>query len=70
VHLGGFNEWDLAAPLAVALSRGIVCIPVLGDGFMFNRADPYQPGVIMAIPAIADVVRESLTKLWPKNHTV
>ncbi len=65
VHVGGFNEWDLAAPLAVALSRGLVCLPVHGDGFTFNRADPYQPGVIMAIPAIADVVRESLTELWP-----
>jgi len=66
LHVGGFNEWDLAAPLAVALARGIVCMPVQGDGFAFNRADPYQPGVIMAIPSIADAVREAFPALWSK----
>ena len=66
LHVGGFNEWDLAAPLAVALARGIVCLPVVGDGFAFNRADPYQPGVIMAIAPIADIVREAFPALWPR----
>jgi 3'(2'), 5'-bisphosphate nucleotidase len=63
VHLGGFNEWDLAAPLGVALHRGISCISPADDGFTFNRANPYQPGVIMALPALMGAVRESLSLL-------
>ena len=63
VHLGGFNEWDLAAPLAVAVYRGVACVAPDGGGFAFNRADPYQPGVIMAVPALIGVVRESLSLL-------
>ena len=63
VHLGGFNEWDLAAPLGVALHRGIGCLSPEGDGFAFNRADPFQPGVIMAVPPLMDAVRESLSLL-------
>jgi hypothetical protein len=41
-------------------------MPVQGDGFAFNRADPYQPGVIMAIPSIANAVREAFPALWSK----
>jgi 3'(2'), 5'-bisphosphate nucleotidase len=63
VHLGGFNEWDLAAPLAVAVYRGIACVSPNGDGFAFNRADPYQPGVIMAVPSLIEIVQESLARL-------
>jgi 3'(2'), 5'-bisphosphate nucleotidase len=63
VHLGGFNEWDLAAPLAVALYRGIAAVSPGGDGFTFNRADPYQSGVIMTVPALLEVVQESLSLL-------
>jgi 3'(2'), 5'-bisphosphate nucleotidase len=63
VHLGGFNEWDLAAPLAVALHRGIACISPDGDGFTFNRPEPYQPGVIMSVPSLIPAVREALPLL-------
>ena len=56
LHDSGFHDWDLAAPLAVALHRGFWCASPNGGGFTFNDVALVQPGVIMAAASIAEAV--------------
>ncbi|MFC6237319.1 inositol monophosphatase family protein [Longivirga aurantiaca] len=60
LHDAGFHDWDLAAPLAVALHRGLVCLSPEGDGFSFNGRSTVQPGIVMATPSVAPAVRDLL----------
>lgn len=57
VHGGGLNEWDLAAPHACALANGYVAP---GPVQPFNRMPPTVGPVLIAHPAIADI----LAALW------
>ena len=58
LHPGGLNEWDLAAPLACAVAHDLVA---LGPDQAFNRMPPKAGPVLVAHPAIADV----LLAHWP-----
>jgi 3'(2'), 5'-bisphosphate nucleotidase len=60
LHDEGFSDWDLAAPLAVARHRGLWCVAPNGAELTFNLASLIQPGIVMAIPALADSVRRAL----------
>jgi len=60
LHDSGFSDWDLAAPLAVAVHRGLWTSAPDGERFAFNRMPPLQPGVVMATPAVAPAVRDVL----------
>ncbi len=60
VHDSGFYEWDLAAPLGVALHRGFWCAAPDGSGFDFNQMPPWEPGVTMAVPSVASALRAVL----------
>lgn len=60
LHDAGFRDWDLAAPLAVARHRGLWCRTPDGSPFRFNRPSLVQPGVVMAVPALADAVRAAV----------
>jgi 3'(2'), 5'-bisphosphate nucleotidase len=60
VHDSGFHDWDLAAPLAVAVHQGYWCESPQGDGFRFNGTALVQPGVVVAAPALARDVRALL----------
>ena len=60
LHDEGFSDWDLAAPLAVARHRGLWCVAPNGAEFAFNRASLVQPGIVMAVPALATSVRHAL----------
>jgi 3'(2'), 5'-bisphosphate nucleotidase len=60
LHDRGFSDWDLAAPLGVALARGLWCAAPDGSGFGFNRSSLVQPGIVMAVPALADAVRDAV----------
>lgn len=53
LHPGGLNEWDLAAPHACALANGLVA---LGPMQAFNRMPPKAGPVLIAHPAIAEVL--------------
>ena len=53
LHPGGLNEWDLAAPYACALARGLVA---LGPVQAFNRMPPKAGPVLIAHPGIADLL--------------
>jgi 3'(2'), 5'-bisphosphate nucleotidase len=60
VHDTGFRDWDLAAPLVVAQSRGLWTASPDGAPLRLNVWPPVQPGVVMAVPALADAVRAAL----------
>ncbi|MGD9955715.1 MAG: 3'(2'),5'-bisphosphate nucleotidase CysQ [Candidatus Nanopelagicales bacterium] len=60
LHDAGFHDWDLAAPLAVARHHGLVCLSPEGGDFVFNAASTVQPGIVMAAPPVAGVVRDLL----------
>ena len=60
LHDRGFSDWDLAAPLGVALARGLWCASPERDGFAFNLPSLVQPGIVMAVPALADAVRDAV----------
>ena len=70
LHDSGFSDWDLAAPLAVALHRGFWCAPPLGGGFRFNDVDLVQPGVVMAAPSIASAVAAAYRDVPPTGGAV
>ena len=60
LHDSGFRDWDLAAPLVVAEHRGLWCGSPDGSKLVLNRRPPIQPGVVMAVPALAAAVRAVL----------
>ena len=60
VHDTGFHEWDLAAPLCVAMHRGYWCATPEGSGFVFNRVPPLMSGVLIAAPVLAPYLRAVL----------
>lgn len=60
LHDSGFSDWDLAAPLGIALHRGLWCTAPGGGGFTFNGPGLVQPGIVMVIPALADAVRAAV----------
>ena len=60
LHDRGFSDWDLAAPLAVARHRGLWCASPDGSELVFNRPSLVQPGIAMAVPAVASAVRHVL----------
>lgn len=60
VHDTGFRDWDLAAPLVVARHRGLWVGAPDGSVLELNRRPPVQPGVVMAVPALAGAVQRAL----------
>lgn len=60
VHGGGQYEWDSAAPVAVAQSRGLVCTRLDGSELEYNRESPWLPDLFVCPPALAPHLRELL----------
>jgi 3'(2'), 5'-bisphosphate nucleotidase len=60
VHGGGQYEWDSAAPVAVARSRGLVCTRLDGSELEYNRESPWLPDLFVCPPALAPHLRELL----------
>ncbi|WP_369369616.1 3'(2'),5'-bisphosphate nucleotidase CysQ [Promicromonospora sp. Populi] len=60
VHSGGQYEWDSAAPVAVARSRGLVCTRLDGSELKYNRESPWLPDLFVCPPALAPHLRELL----------
>jgi 3'(2'), 5'-bisphosphate nucleotidase len=62
-HDGALNEWDAAAPLAVALAHGLVVVGLRGQTLDFNKQVPVTGGLIVARPGVAAVLIEALEGL-------
>ncbi len=62
VHDTGFFEWDVAAPLGVAHHYGYVGCHVDGRVMTFNHMPPYVTDLMVAHPALAVALRESLAQ--------
>ena len=60
VHDGGMNQWDSAAPVAVALAAGLHASRINGAPFSYNDADTYMPDLLICRPELADPVLDSL----------
>lgn len=59
-HAGGQYEWDSAAPAAVALAAGLHVSGVDGSPLEWNKADPWQPHLLICRPELAEPVVEAV----------
>ena len=58
VHDGGMNQWDSAAPAAVALAAGLHASRVDGSPLVYNEADTWLPDFLVCRKELAtDVLR-------------
>ncbi|WP_299538439.1 3'(2'),5'-bisphosphate nucleotidase CysQ [uncultured Streptomyces sp.] len=63
IHAGGQYEWDSAAPVAVAVARGLHASRIDGSPLRYNQAHPWLPDLVVCHPgdhvrilaALADV---------------
>ncbi len=46
-HSGGQNEWDSAAPVAIARAAGLWTSHLNGDDLIYNRPDPFVQNLII-----------------------
>ncbi|WP_328799164.1 inositol monophosphatase family protein, partial [Sandarakinorhabdus rubra] len=51
VHAGDMNEWDSAAPAAVALAAGLSVTRLDGAALAFNQPRPKTPDILVCHPA-------------------
>jgi 3'(2'), 5'-bisphosphate nucleotidase len=65
-HSGGQYEWDSAAPVAVALSRGLHASRLDGSPLAYNNASPYLPDLLIAHPAWAPSVLRAVAGGQPQ----
>lgn len=60
VNTGGFYEWDIAAPAAVAKSHGLEVCDITGQSLNFNKPDTYVPNAIIGRREFVQAVIKSL----------
>jgi len=56
VHAGGQYEWDSAAPVAVAQSRGLHASRLDGAPLVYNSPDPVLPDLLVCRPELAAIL--------------
>lgn len=61
VHGGGLYEWDSCAPAAVAEAAGLVACRLDGSPLLFNKEDPWSPGLIISRPDLVDGIVEAMS---------
>jgi len=59
----GFNEWDSAAPTAVAVHYGLVVTDVSGAALQFNRMPPLTDSFLVSRPELAAIVQAAVASL-------
>lgn len=62
LNTGGFYEWDLAAPLGVAIHNGLSVTDCLGNGFELNKPSLKIADVLISRPEFVDVIVDSLAR--------
>jgi 3'(2'), 5'-bisphosphate nucleotidase len=63
LHARGLNEWDSCAPVAVALSAGLVATHLDGSSLSFNKPEPLTPDLLVCHPQYAAAVTEAIRAL-------
>ncbi len=58
VNTRGFNEWDIAAPIAIAHHFGLVSVLPDGSKFEFNQPDVTVAGAVITRPEYLDAILE------------
>jgi 3'(2'), 5'-bisphosphate nucleotidase len=53
VHAGGQYEWDSAAPVAVARSRGLHASRIDGSVLTYNQSHPWMPDILVCRAELA-----------------
>jgi 3'(2'), 5'-bisphosphate nucleotidase len=61
LHDSALNEWDAAAPVAVARAAGLHVSSLEGAVLRFNRRIPVTGSLLICRPELADRVRDALT---------
>lgn len=63
VHAGGINEWDSAAPVAVARAAGLHTSRLDGSAIRFNEPDPLQEDLLICRPELAAPILAAIRQL-------
>ncbi|MFJ8053202.1 3'(2'),5'-bisphosphate nucleotidase CysQ [Streptomyces luteogriseus] len=65
VHAGGQYEWDSAAPVAVAVARGLHASRIDGSPLRYNQARPWLPDLVVCHPGDRDRILAALADVTP-----
>jgi len=60
INTGGFYEWDLAAPLGVAIHHGLRVFDIHGEEFTFNNPNLKLTGAIVTRPEFESIILKSI----------
>jgi 3'(2'), 5'-bisphosphate nucleotidase len=60
INTGGFYEWDLAAPLGVAVHHGLRVFDIHGADFTFNNPNLKLTGAIVTRPEFESIILTSI----------
>lgn len=61
VHAGGQYEWDSAAPVAVARSRGLHASRIDGSELEYNQAHPWMPDILVCRSGLAGELLDAIS---------
>ena len=61
VHTTGFYEWDVAAPLAIAIAGGLSVCDILGNPLKLNQENVRVDNVIICRPELLKVVLQAVS---------
>jgi 3'(2'), 5'-bisphosphate nucleotidase len=62
-HTGGQNEWDSAAPVAVAAAAGLHTSRFDGSPLRYNQPNPWLPDLLVCRPDLAPKVLAAIQEL-------
>jgi 3'(2'), 5'-bisphosphate nucleotidase len=62
VHAGGQYEWDSAAPVAVARSRGLHTSRIDGSELTYNQPHPWMPDLLVCRAELASDLLDAISK--------
>ncbi len=60
VHDGPLYEWDVCAPVAVALAAGLDCCDTSGNPLVFNKSRPVAESLLICRPEYTEAVINAL----------
>jgi 3'(2'), 5'-bisphosphate nucleotidase len=60
VHTTGFYEWDIAAPLGVAIAGGLLVCDITGKNLVLNQKNIRVDNVIICRPELLEVVLQAV----------